>query len=157
MIAYRISGQVRDYHRVKSLARREHIACGRLHWPLALAEDGSALVAAVGTILAHGLVIEEPFVCDRRLGRRAALIAYRLGEEYDRAMGTLGITAYYARVDPALSQFQYFLARLGFDPVAVPGDLGQWFRRETGAWRQVVDSSHAEPVDGLRQRLQAYG
>ena len=156
MITYRVSGLVRDCHRLKSLARRERQACAHLSWPLALAEDASGhLVAGIGTDIAHGLVIGEPLVLDRRLGRRAWVIAYRLGETYDDAMATLGIRAYYGHVPAGLTQYQYVLERLGFVRVPVPEDPGVWYRREAGGLRQVLASSHAVPVDGLRQRLQA--
>jgi hypothetical protein len=143
-------------HRVVSLMRDEGRRCPTIYWPLALAEDTDGrLVAAVGTHLTHGLVVAG-MVAAARLGRRAPVIVYRVGEVYDRAMARSGVRAYYVYVGPALSQWQYFLARLGYERIPVEGEPGQWHRREAGTpWGQQVDSSHAEPVDGFRQRLLA--
>ena len=125
-------------------------------WPLALAEDAARVVAAVGTHIAHGLVIAGPLVIDPHLGRRAPVIAYRLGALYDRTMAGCGVRLYFCFVKPELQQWRYVLERLGFIPEAVEDEPGTWFRRYAGKpWGQQLDSSHATPVDGLRQRLRA--
>jgi hypothetical protein len=152
---YRVSGQVHDMHRVVSLLRAERRRAPRLSWPLVLAEAGPHLIGAVGTTLTHGLVICGPLVLQRELGRRAAVIAYRLGELYDQTVGALGIRAYYVHIPVELTQYRYVIERLGFERLEVPEDPGYWYRRTPGRWGQVLDSSHAEVVDGLRQRLQA--
>jgi hypothetical protein len=155
MITYRASARVEDMHRVVSLARAEGQRAPRLVWPVVVAEDGRHLVAAIGTSVKHGLVVAGPVLLQRHLGRRAWTIAYRMGRLYDRAMAAAGVRAYYVYVEPALTQWQYVLERLDYVPVASRAP-GQWYRRTAGEpWGQVLDSSHAEPVDGLRQRLQA--
>lgn len=156
MTTYRITAAVPDMHRLISLARAEQQwTGGRLLWPVVLAEAGGEVLAGCATQAQHGLVVAAPLVLRHDLGRRAAVIAYRLGQVYDRAMLAAGVRAYYAHVAGELTQWQYVLERLGFVPVPVEGETGQWYRRETGRWGQVLDSRHAEPVDGLRQRLRA--
>jgi hypothetical protein len=156
MTTYRVSGARSDMHRLVSLCREQKRKCPPLLWPLALAEEGRDLVAAVGTHCAHGIVIAGPVAIRDSLGRRAWMIAYRLGQLYDHAMAASGVRTYYGHVSHALPQWAYVLERLGYEPVPVPGELGQWFRRHAGQpWGQQIDSTHAEPVDGLRQRLRA--
>lgn len=141
-------------HRLVSLLRDQGRRCPRLYWPLALAEDRARLVAGIGTHVKHGLVLAGPIALDPALARRAPVIAYRLGEVYDRAMASAGIRLYYCYAAADLPQWQYTLERLGYEPVPVPGEPGQWYKRWAGQpWGQQLDSSHAEPVDGLRQRL----
>lgn len=156
MTTYRASARREDMHRIVSLMRDEGRRCPRIYWPCALAEDARGhLVAALGTHLQRGLVVAG-IVVSSSLGRRAPLVVYRLGEVYDRTMYAAGVRAYYAYVGPDLGQWQYFMERLGYVRVPVEGEAGQWHRREAGTpWGQQIDSSHAEPVDGLRQRLLA--
>lgn len=155
MTTYRVSADPKDFHRVVSLMRDQGRKCPRMLWPVALAEDGPELVAAVGTNVTRGLVIAGPIVIADHLGRRAPVIAYRLGELYDRTMARCGIRRYYCYTGPELTQWQYVLERLGFQREAVEGAEGQWYTREAGRiWGQQLDSSHARPVDGLRQRRQ---
>lgn len=154
MTTYRVSAAVRDMHRVVSLLRKQKRRAPRILWPVALAEeDGSALLAALGTHVAGGYVCAGPLVLRDDLARRAPVITYRLLELYDRTMGEAGIQHYYFYAAEQLSQWQYFLDRLGVEALTVPDEPGRWYRRVPGPFGQVVDSSHAVPVDGFRQRL----
>jgi len=158
MTTYRVSAAVRDMHRVVSLLRDQRRRCPPLLYPVVLAEDSDRTVlAACGTHVLRGLVCGGPIVIRDGLGRRAWVVMYRLGEIYDHALAQAGVRTYYGYVDAALGQWQYVLERLGFEPVTVDGERdGQWYRREAGTpWGQQIDSSHAEPVDGVRQRLAA--
>jgi len=152
-VNYRATVHDHDLHRAQSLLREEGWPWAQWHWPVVVAEEGRHIRGAIGTTLEAGLVIMGPMALDRRLGKRAPFVAYRMGRFYDMLMGGIGMKEYYMRIEPELSQFIYLMDRLGFDRVAVEGDPGQWFKRRVGPWGQRRRSTHAQPVDGLAQRV----
>jgi hypothetical protein len=148
VIRYRPTAAPSDFHRAQALleaeGRRRH---PRWYYPTVLAEDGPDLVAVLGTTLAREQVHLGPLVLARALGaRRAAVIAYRLAERWERTAAEIGIGFYYMRVPSGMSQWTRTVERLGYERLEVPGDPGAWFKRWIGPWGAQRPRDRAVPV-----------
>jgi hypothetical protein len=152
MTTYRVTANRPDMHRAQSLLRAQGQKRVQWHYPVVLAEQGPELLGALGTQIISEQVVCGPLVLRRDLGRRAPLVAYRLGRLYEDALRKAGVRFYILYVPPRLTQWAYVLERLGYEPVPPehPGG-GQWFRRWIGPWGQVHPSRHEAPMDGFAQ------
>jgi hypothetical protein len=147
VIRYRLTADPQDFHRAQSLLRDEGRRPTRWYWPTVLAEQGQDLVAALGTSLAHGQVHMGPLVLARALGeRRAAVIAYRMAQHWERAAAASGIGFYYLRTPPGMAQWARTIARLGYERLEVPEDPGTWWRRWIGPWGATRRRDRTMPV-----------